>query len=364
MRSSAPASVASRSDASVRKEATSPSVGPYFRCSCFRSAIRARTASSRSGSGTSASAYARTSRASSAISAASPRARSATSLAEGSSSATPSSTEASDADASATPSSPVRACSAADDRSIKPSTCANRPSSAVSSSVSPSRGPTASISRTWYARRSSSRSRPRAASCSSSSSVATLRNRSYASRYAPSATSWVSPAYRSRKPVWTAGASRRCVCPCPWCSTSPPPSSASAEAVASCPPMRAVDRPSLPIDRARIELAVFGPVPRSVDRVEASLDAGRGSTVADERGGAPLAQGEQQPHGHHRLPGAGLAGEHVQARRELQVEVGDHPEAADVELAQHGRDASALPRHLGPLHPAGRPGDRTCPGRA
>ena len=38
------------------------------------------------------------------------------------------------------PSSPVRACSAEDACSIRRSTCANRPSSAVSSSVSPSRG--------------------------------------------------------------------------------------------------------------------------------------------------------------------------------------------------------------------------------
>ena len=97
-------------------------------------------------------------------------------------------------------------------------------------------------------------------------------------------------------------------------------------------------RSPVPGDRPRQDhLAVFCPVPGFVGRVETRLDAGGARIVADERGRATLSQREQQPHGHHRLPGARLAGEHVETRRELEVEVGDHPEPADVELAQHGR---------------------------
>jgi len=118
--------------------------------------------------------------------------------------------------------------------------------------------------------------------------------------------------------------------------------------------MRAVDRPAParaggggggagggPPPPREDHLAVLGPVSRVVGGVEPCLDAGGARVLPDERGRASLAQGEQETHGDHRLASARLAGEHVQARRKLQLEIGDHPEAADVELSQHGRDASA-----------------------
>ena len=101
-------------------------------------------------------------------------------------------------------------------------------------------------------------------------------------------------------------------------------------------------RSSVPGDRPREDhLAVFGPLPRVVGGVEPCLHSSGARIVPDERGRTSLAQGEQEPDGHHRLAGARLTGEHVQTRRELELEVGDHAEAADVELTQHRGDASA-----------------------
>jgi hypothetical protein len=95
-------------------------------------------------------------------------------------------------------------------------------------------------------------------------------------------------------------------------------------------------------DRSREDhLTVFRPLPGVVGGVEPRLYPGGARIVADERGRASLAEREQESHGHHRLAGARLPGQHVQARRELELEVGDDPEAADVELAQHAGDASA-----------------------
>ena len=107
--------------------------------------------------------------------------------------------------------------------------------------------------------------------------------------------------------------------------------------------MRAVDRPSRAIDRAKIDLAVLGPLPGLVRGVEARLHPGGARAVADERGRASFAQRQQEPDGHHRLAGTRLAGQHVQTRPQLELEVRDHPEPADVELPQHGADASAAP---------------------
>src|SRR4029453_13441636 len=58
------------------------------------------------------------------------------------------------------------------------------------------------------------------------------------------------------------------------------------------------------------------------------------------------AGGELQPDRPHRLAGPGLAGEDVQAGMQLEVEVVDHAETADVQLAEHPAildRAAALP---------------------
>ena len=103
-------------------------------------------------------------------------------------------------------------------------------------------------------------------------------------------------------------------------------------------------RSPVPGDRPRQDhRAVFCPVPRFVGRVETRLHPGGARVVADERGRATLSEREQQADGHHRLPGARFAGQHVETRPQLELEVGDHAEPTDVELSQHGADASAAP---------------------
>ena len=103
-------------------------------------------------------------------------------------------------------------------------------------------------------------------------------------------------------------------------------------------------RSAVPRDRPREDhLAVLRPVAGRVGGVEPGLHASRGRSLPNERGRPPLAERQQESHGDHRLAGARLACEHVQPGRELELEVVDHPEATDVELAQHGEDASDLP---------------------
>ena len=73
------------------------------------------------------------------------------------------------------------------------------------------------------------------------------------------------------------------------------------------------------------DLAVLGPLPRVGGRVEPRLHARRLRTSTDERGARSGAEREREAHGHHRLARAGLAGEHGQARVDLQVEIVDDP---------------------------------------
>ena len=134
------------------------------------------------------------------------------------------------------------------------------------------------------------------------------------------------------------------------------------------------------------QLAVLGPArPNgSLRRVEDRLDARRARPRPDQRDGGPPAERERQPDRHHRLAGPGLAGQHVETRMELEVELLDDPEAADVELGSTAgarttvrpasrRSALALPVPAGQVElararprrtPARRRDARTAPAAA
>ena len=177
------------------------------------------------------------------------------------------------------------------------------------------------------------------------------RRRSNASRYTASATTCASPAKRSQKAVCVAAERRRCAWCWPWTSTRSAPSAASVDAVAICPPMRAEPLPSAATVRARTTSpssahpATSGPRLRT--GVEPRLHACRRRARPHQRGRRPAADREGEPDRHHGLAGAGLAGEDVEAGVELEVEVVDHPEAADVELPEHAAEPSGRRRHRG-----------------
>ena len=104
---------------------------------------------------------------------------------------------------------------------------------------------------------------------------------------------------------------------------------------------------ALPVLRHRASedhLAVLRPLRYGGDgrRREPCLHAGPSPSAADPRPRRPAPERQGQAHGHHGLPGAGLAGHHVQPGMELQLEVFDHSQAGDVELEQHApQDSSA-----------------------
>ena len=181
------------------------------------------------------------------------------------------------------------------------------------------------------------------------------------SRYAASATRCASPANRSRKPVCVADDSRRCAWCCPCTSTNDAPSSASVDAVASCPPTRAALFPSAPTERARRTS------PSSAQSAACSVASNRAWTRAacapgaNERAVGSDAQRERQADRHHGLAGPGLSREDVQAGMQLEIEVVDDPETADVQLPQHARSLSRSCRHHRRPRRSDRPGARTCP---
>ncbi len=209
--------------------------------------------------------------------------------------------------------------------------------SSLSSSVSPGRGDAVSISRTWYASRSIWRSRSRSRSSSSARAAFASRRRPCSTRRASTASRCSPPAYRSRNRVWATVDSSRWPSCWPCTSTSSPASSASADTGASCP-LDPRGAPALGGHGPREQdLAVLGPpgARRRRRGIEPRLHLrGRRARPNERRAAAP-AERELQPDRHHRLAGPGLAGEDVQARMQLEVEVLDHAETADVELAEH-----------------------------
>ena len=88
------------------------------------------------------------------------------------------------------------------------------------------------------------------------------------------------------------------------------------------------------------DLAVLRPVGCVLGGIEARLDARGLRAGANERAVGPDAQRERQTDRHHRLAGPGLAREDVQTGMQVEIEVVDDPETADVQLPQHARSLS------------------------
>ena len=72
-----------------------------------------------------------------------------------------------------------------------------------------------------------------------------------------------------------------------------------------------------------------------VDPLEGALDHRLGGARADAAPGRALAQEQGEGVDQHRLPGPGLAGEHVEPRAELKGDVGDGGEISDPEFGEH-----------------------------
>ena len=260
--------------------------------------------------------------------------------APGSSRAASASAFAADAAASPTEPSPASVSSASVERSSSRSTCASR----ASSTVEPFRLAVARVHGLdladlvgqqvelpfAVARRASSASSAERHRATAPTPRDTRRGRRRCA----------SPANRSRNPVWVVDDSSRCASCCPWTSTSAPAElrergdgrELSADAGAALPV--GVDRPG------QDDLAVLGPFTgargahrTAPGRVRPSRRRGRASV-------GPGPQRQREAHGHHGLAGAGLSGEDVQAGMQLEVEVVDDPETADVQLAEHPRTLS------------------------
>jgi len=71
--------------------------------------------------------------------------------------------------------------------------------------------------------------------------------------------------------------------------------------------------------------------------VEPRLDPRRGGALADEGRRPAPAEGQSEANRHHRFAGPGLAGQHVQAGMQLEIEVVDDAQSGDAELVEHAR---------------------------
>ena len=88
--------------------------------------------------------------------------------------------------------------------------------------------------------------------------------------------------------------------------------------------------------------------------------AGAGTDAA---AGRPLAEQQRERIHQHRLAGAGLAGEHVEAGAELEGDVGDGGEVADAELGEHpAADPSRLAAgQIAPVQLLPHPAEESVP---
>ena len=117
----------------------------------------------------------------------------------------------------------------------------------------------------------------------------------------------------------------------------------STAAVVGLPFTQARERPSAETSRRTIEPAVLDVEPERldpaaggrVDALERALDDGLGGARPDAAAGGALAEQQGEGIDQHRLPRPGLAGEDVEARAELEGDVGDGGEIADPELGDH-----------------------------
>ena len=235
-----------------------------------------------------------------------------------------------------------RACSAAVRRvSANPS----RASSAASAASSPGCGSTASISSRPNRSRSASRARSRALATTSSSSRSTATQARRAGRRTSASSAAVcSPPNRSSASRWAraaaAGAGRTGRARRP----AARPRSASAETGTEAPPTNARERPSAETLRAsrrgRPRPRRRPPRPRRRTRPgrrPATTPSTRARLRAGAHGAAVGAAAEQQAErgDDHGLAGAGLTGDHGQARAELEGRGVDHAERADPDLLKH-----------------------------
>src|SRR5262249_12567559 len=105
--------------------------------------------------------------------------------------------------------------------------------------------------------------------------------------------------------------------------------------------------------------------------VEPGLDPGRARTRRNQMGAGPSPGREGHTDREHRLACPGLTREYGEPGRQLEIEIRDDAEAADVQLAEHARILAAGADITARRCPALWPpdprralrGDRTCPGR-
>ena len=127
------------------------------------------------------------------------------------------------------------------------------------------------------------------------------------------------------------------------------PSSASTDTGAGAPPTKARERPAAVTMRRSTSAVVVIELAAGVVRRDcAASDSGSTEQPAVDGGllgaGAhpgrvgAAAEQQQQAGDHHRLAGAGLAGDHGQAGPERQHGVVDDAEARDPQLLQHDRE--------------------------
>ena len=117
---------------------------------------------------------------------------------------------------------------------------------------------------------------------------------------------------------------------------------ASTEAVVGLPFTQARERPSAETSRRTTTRPSSTSSPSSsirrraagVDALERALDDRLGRAGPHAAAGRPLAQQQRERVHQHRLAGAGLAGEHVEAGAELEGDIGDGGEIADPEFGR------------------------------
>ena len=93
-----------------------------------------------------------------------------------------------------------------------------------------------------------------------------------------------------------------------------------------------------------------------VEALERALDDRLRGAGPDAAARGPLAEQQREGVDEHRLAGAGLAGEHVEAGAEVERHVGDGGEVADAELGEHGQGSGG--------RAVGRCGPEQCRSRA